>query len=140
MALVAEDNQAVIKGSESGTASTTNIASLVVRAFAALGLMLLAGNCFLEYLWWTAKYSALAGIPKVAAQWEAAGARASLYGWSLVLLEIAIVLVLCGLIRLRSIDSSKLRNALRLISSLIITSVGTALLALVLSWIKQAAP
>ena len=140
MALVAEDNQAVIKESESGIASTTNTASLVARACAALGLMLLAGNCFLEYLWWTAKSSALAGIPKVATQWQAASTRASLYGWSLVLLKIAIVLVLCSLIRFRSIDSSKLRNALRFISSLIITTLGTALLALVLSWIKQAAP
>lgn len=137
MALAAEGNQAAIDRSDSGRPSTRNSASLITRSLAALVLMLLAGNCFLKYLWWTAKSSALAGIPKVAAQWQAASARASLYGWSLLLLEIASVFVLLTLIALPSIDSKKLRITLRFVSSVVITIVATGLLALVLSWIEQ---
>ena len=100
--------------------------------------MAVGANCFLKYLWWAAKSSALAGIPKVAAEWQAASARVSLYGWSFLLLEIASVFVFFSLIRFRSVGSSQLRNALRSISSLIVTAMGTALLALVLSWFNQA--
>jgi len=89
-----------------------------------------AGNCFLKYVWWTACYSAWSGIPKFAEQWQAAGTRASFYGWSLIVLEAASIFVLCSVIRLR--------YGVRLVASLAITIAGTALFALVLSWIKQA--
>jgi len=114
--------------------------SRIFRSILSFGLMAIAGNCFLKYLWWAAKSSALAGIPKVAAEWQTAGAHATFYGWSLLLLEIASIVVLWSLIRFRSIESFKLRNLLGFISSAIITIAGTAVLALVLSWMKQAAP
>lgn len=138
MNLAAQRNETAVEISNSGSPSAINIGSLTVRVLLALGLMAIAANCFLKYLWWAAKSSALAGIPKVAAEWRAAGARVSLFGWSFLLLEIASVFVFFSLIRFRSVQTSKLRNALRCISSLIVTTVGTTLLALVLSWIKQA--
>ena len=100
--------------------------------------MATAANCFLKYLWWTACYSAWAGIPKLASQWRAAGARSSFYGWSTILLELATLILLYTAIRLRKVTFSSLfRMALRLAASLTLTLVGTGCLALVLSWVKQ---
>jgi len=94
--------------------------------------MTIAANCALEYLWWTAKYSALTGIPKLAEQWTAAGTRASLYGWSFLALEAASIAILFGVTRSRFLG-----KAGRFVASLTIAVVGTGLLALALSVIKQ---
>jgi hypothetical protein len=100
--------------------------------------MALAANCFLKYLWWTACYSAWYGIPKLAAQWKAAGARASFNGWSFLVLDAASVAVLFSLIRLRSIETSAfLKNTVRLALSLTFTIAVTAAFALALSWLRQ---
>ena len=100
--------------------------------------MALAANCFLKYLWWTACYSAWYGIPKLAEQWKAAGANASFNGWSFIVLEAASVAVLFLLISLRSTGlSGFFRNCVRLAASLTTTIIGTALLGLVISWLKQ---
>jgi hypothetical protein len=112
---------------------------LILRIALALALITTAANCFLKYLWWTACYSAWAGIPKLAAQWRAAGARSSFYGWSVIILELATLILLYSAIRLRQLTfSSILRTVLRLAASLTLTVVGTGFLALVLSWVKQA--
>jgi hypothetical protein len=116
----------------------TDNPSRILRLAAAVALMALAANCFLKYLWWTACYGAWYGIPKLAEQWKAAGARASFNGWSLILLDAASVAVLFSLIRLRSIETSTfLKSAVRLALSLTITIAGTAAFALALSWLKQ---
>jgi hypothetical protein len=99
--------------------------------------MAAAANCFLKYLWWTACYSAWSGIPKMAAQWRAAGARSSFYGWSLIVLELASVALAYTALRLRRINPSFVRTALRAAAALAITIAGTGLLALALSWVKQ---
>jgi hypothetical protein len=99
--------------------------------------MLIAANCFLKYLWWTACYSAWSGIPKMAAQWRAAGAKSSFYGWTVIMLELASFVTLYTTIGSRHWRPSVLKNALRAVASLSITVVGTGLLALVLSWVKQ---
>jgi hypothetical protein len=100
--------------------------------------MATAANCFLKYLWWTACYSAWAGIPKLAAQWRAAGARSSFYGWTVLVLEVATLILLYTAIRLRYVTfSTYLRTALRLAASLTLTVLGTGCLALVWSWVKQ---
>ena len=101
----------------------------IVRIALAFILMAVAANRFLSYLWWTACYSAWSGIPKMAEQWRAAGVRASFNGWTFLLLEVASIAVLCTTMRLRI--------GLRLLASLAITVVGTALFALALSWFKQ---
>ena len=93
--------------------------------------MAVAANCFLKYLWWTACYSAWSGIPKLTEQWRAAGTRASFYGWSVIVLEAASVAILS--------TATRLRYGVRVLASLIITVAGTAVLTLVLSWIKQGA-
>ena len=97
--------------------------------------MATAANCFLKYLWWAACYSAWSGIPKLAAQWQAAGTRASFYGWSLIVLELVSLLLIYSLFRIR--QSSSFQNAVRLFASLAITIVATGLFALALSWLKQ---
>lgn len=108
------------------------------RALLAFVLMALAANCFLKYLWWTACYNTWAGIPKMVEQWRAAGANASFNGWSLIVLEIASIAVLFSILHRQAPDTSGLvRKAPRLILSLMITLTGTAVLALVLSWVKQ---
>jgi hypothetical protein len=107
----------------------------VLRIFLAAGLMLIAANCFLRYLWWTACYSAWYGIPKLADQWRAAGTRASLNGWSVILLEIACIALLFTALRSRS--SALLSNVPRLIFSMLIAGVATGFFALLLSWVKQ---
>jgi len=94
--------------------------------------MAVAANCGLEYLWWTAKYSALTGIPKLAEQWTVAGTRASLYGWSFLAFEAASLFTLFGVTRSRFLG-----RAGRFVASLTITAAGTGLLALALSVIKQ---
>lgn len=100
--------------------------------------MTVAANCFLKYLWWTACYSAWYGIPKLAAQWKAAGVRASFNGWSVIVLELASIAVLFTILRSRSSNASGLlTNAPRMILSFVITAAATALMALALSWIKQ---
>ena len=112
--------------------------SRLLRLAAALALMALAANCFLKYLWWTACYSASYGIPKLAEQWKAAGARASFNGWSLIVLDAASIAVLCSLFHLRSIETTAVfKNAMRLTLSITTTIAGTATFALVLSWLKQ---
>lgn len=99
--------------------------------------MTAAANCFLKYVWWTACYSAWRGIPKLAAQWQAAGTRASFYGWSLLILEVASVAILFILLRSRS--GGAVGNGLRLVASAGITLVGTGVLAWVVSLLKQGA-
>lgn len=91
--------------------------------------MAVAANRFLSYLWWTACYSAWSGIPNMAEQWRSAGVRASFNGWTFILLDVASVAALCTAMRLRI--------GRRLLTSLAITVVGTALFALALSWFKQ---
>lgn len=100
--------------------------------------MALAANCFLKYLWWTACYSAWAGIPKLAAQWNAAGARASFNGWSVIILEAAAVGILSTLFRFRNSHlSGVFKTSLRIAIALPITVAATAIFALLLSWLKQ---
>ena len=112
--------------------------SRILRFAAATVLMALAANCFLKYLWWTACYSAWYGIPKLAEQWKAAGWRASVNGWTFLVLEAASIAVVLTLIRLRSVRlPGVFRTGACLAASLIITLVTTAVFALVLSWIKQ---
>ena len=94
-------------------------------------LMAVAANCLLKYLWWTACYSAWSGIPKLAEQWRSAGTRASFYGWSVIALDAASIAILSTTIRLR--------YGVRVLTSLVITIAGTAVLALASSWIKQGA-
>lgn len=111
-----------------GPALKMSISRILRLAVAAI-LMALAANCFLKYLWWTACYSAWTGIPKLADQWRAAGARASFNGWSVILLEAASLALLSAAMRLRIV--------FRLLASLAITIAGTAVFALLISWIKQ---
>lgn len=100
--------------------------------------MALAANCFLKYIWWTACYSAWYGIPKLAEQWRAAGTRASLNLWGVFVLDLASIPVLLSLLRSPSSDvSGFLRTVPRLMLAFVITIVGTTVLALVLSWLKQ---
>ena len=116
----------------------TDKTSQIFRTLLALALMAVAANCFLKYLWWTACYSAWYGIPKMAAQWKAAGANASFNGWSFIVLEAATVALFFGVISLRSTGLSQLfKNGLRLAASLMTTIVGTALFAWAISWAKQ---
>jgi hypothetical protein len=100
--------------------------------------MVLAANCFLKYLWWTACYSAWYGIPKLIEQWKAAGTKASFNGWTFIVLEAVAVTVLFNVISLRSTRlSGFLKNGVRLAATLIIAIGSTTVFALVLSWIKQ---
>lgn len=99
--------------------------------------MVLAANCFLKYLWWTACYSAWQGIPKLATQWRAAGTHASFNGWSVIVLEFASIAAVFTVLRSRSSPPGFLSNSPRLILSLLIAVAGTALFALALSWVKQ---
>lgn len=109
----------------------------VLRIAVALTLILTAANCFLKYLWWTACYSAWSGIPKMAVQWRAAAAKSSFYGWTVIVLELASFVTLYTAIGLRHWRPSFVKNALRAVASLTITILGTGMLALVLSWVKQ---
>jgi hypothetical protein len=137
MNLSTEQNRS-IAANEAPHQRTSGTSSPILRIAVALALITTAANCFLKYLWWTACYSAWAGIPKLAAQWRAAGARSSFYGWTVIVLELATLLLLYTAIRLRQVTfSSFLRTALRLGASLTVTVVGTGLVALVLSWVKQ---
>lgn len=111
------------------TIPATHSRFLTVRIALAIVLMAVAANRFLSYLWWTACYSAWSGIPKMAEQWKAAGVRASFNGWTFIFLEAASIVLLCTAMRLRI--------GLRVLASLAITAAGTALFALVLSWLKQ---
>lgn len=131
------DNQAATNRLAVG--QNARVPALGSRALGIVGaavLMAAAANSFLKYLWWTACYSAWTGIPKLAAQWRAAGARVSMYGWSLIVLELASVAVVFSVIRSRQAGHS-FGNAGRLAVSLMITVAGTGLLALALSVIKQ---
>ena len=109
----------------------------VLRALAAAALTALAANCFLKYLWWTACYSAWRGIPKLAQQWQAAGSRATLNGWCLIVLEFASTAVFYSIFRQRSTGSSILRNLACIAGSITFTIGGTAAFAAVISWLKQ---
>ncbi|HKT87913.1 MAG TPA: hypothetical protein VJQ59_05725 [Candidatus Sulfotelmatobacter sp.] len=111
----------------------SRITGIIVAAVA----MTAAANCFLKYVWWTACYSAWRGIPKLAAQWQAAGTRASFYGWSLLILEVASVALVFILIRSRS--GGVVGNGLRLVGSAAIAIAGTGVLAWVVSLLKQGA-
>lgn len=99
--------------------------------------MTIAANCFLKYLWWAACYSAWSGIPKLEAQWQRAGTRASLFGWSVVILELAGLFLIFSLLRRRSVGLRN--NAFRFVLSVIITAAATGLLALAITWMKQVA-
>lgn len=136
MALATESNAPGVVDSAGGVkTSTTPAGPQILRTALALALMTTAANCFLKYLWWAACYSAWSGIPKLAAQWRAAGNRASFYGWTVILLELASLLLIYSLIRIR--QTSFFRNVVRMVASLAITLVASGLLALALSWIKQ---
>lgn len=65
----------------------------------------------------------------MAEQWRAAGVRASFNGWTFLVLEVTSLAVLCTVMRPRI--------GLRLLASLAITVVGTALFALALSWLSR---
>lgn len=136
MVLVAEGNQDTrLNTASSGSPPDRNHVFRAVGALSAVVLMAIAANCFLKYLWWTACYSAWSGIPKLAEQWRRAGVRASFFGWSVVVLELASLVVVFSVIRLRSVGL--LRNGFRVILSFILTLAVTGLLALALTWIKQ---
>jgi len=110
----------------------------IFRALLALALAALAANCFLKYLWWTASYSAWSSIPKMADQSKAAASNATFNGWSFFALDIAAILVLYTLIRLRDwTPSGLLKTGVRLALCLVITIAATGAFALALSWIKQ---
>ncbi len=115
------------------------MAHKIFRILIAAVLLALAANCFLKYLWWTASYSAWSSIPKMAVQSKTASLNASFNGWSFLLLEVVALSVLFSLIRLSSATLSGFaRSAIRLVTSLFIAAASTAVLALVLSWFKQA--
>jgi len=136
MVLAAQGNQDTrLHPADAGNPPDRNQALRGVGVIGALVLMAVAANCFLKYLWWTACYSAWSGIPKLAEQWKRAGVRASFFGWSVILLELASLVIVFSLIRLRSVVL--LRNLFRVILSVILTVAGTGLLALALTWIKQ---
>jgi hypothetical protein len=119
-------------------ASSASGISRAGRVLIAIASMALAANCFLKYLWWTACYSAWSGIPKMAEQWKAAGARATFNGWSLIVLGVTSVAVLSSLIHMRSSRLPiLLKTGVRVGISLATTIAGTAIFALVLSWFKQ---
>lgn len=111
--------------------SASRIWSIALAVFFAA----LAGNCFLKYVWWTACHTAWAGIPKLAAQWQAAGVRSTFYGWTLLFLEIAGVIAF--FVGIRSRSGSAVGSALRLVLSLIITAAVTGLFAWILSLVNQ---
>ena len=116
----------------------TRKGSRLFRVFFAVALMAFAANCFLKYIWWTACYSAWYGIPKLAEQWRAAGTRASFNLWAVAVLDLTSLTILFTALRSPSSGTAGLqRTAPRLILALVITFIGTALLALALSWIKQ---
>ena len=108
------------------------------RALLAAGLMALAANCFLKYLWWTACYGAWAGIPNLAEQWKAAGSRAAFNGWSVIVLEFASVAVLFTLLRWRSSRPTGLLGAApRVFVSVVLSIFGTGLFAATLTWVQR---
>ena len=138
MALAAEDSRRTFTDASRVNPHSIGTTSLLLRAVFALSLMAIAANCFLKYLWWAACYSAWSGLPKFHEQWKAAGANASLNGWSVIVLELASLILVYTAIPLRKVTfSSLLRTTLRVAASLTITIVGTGLLALALAWVKQ---
>jgi hypothetical protein len=97
--------------------------------------MAISASCFLKYMWYTAYYSAWYGHPRFAHQAEIASFRASLYFWIVIALEVACLVIICSLIRLRYTDLSRFAQyAIRLTASAAITVAGTALLVFALSW------
>lgn len=138
MALAAEDSRRTFTDASRVNPHSIGTTSLLLRAVFALSLMAIAANCFLKYLWWAACYSAWSGLPKFHEQWKAAGANASLNGWSAIVLELASLILIYTAIRLHKVTFSRLlRTTLRVAASLTITIVGTGLLALALAWVKQ---
>lgn len=139
MALAAEGNDRVpVNAGHPSNARKSRNLSRIFAVTSALLLIALAANCFLKYLWWTACYSAWSGIPKLAEQRKAAAAHASFNGWSFLALEAAGIFILFVVIRLRSAKISGFFNAgVRLATSLVITIGGTAVFALIISWLKQ---
>ena len=109
-----------------------------LRVLIAVALMALAANSFLKYLWWTACYSAWRGIPRLADQWRAAGARATLNGWGVIVMGVIAAAFLSTVFRVRPSQRwPLLTTTLCLALSLVITIAGTGAFALVLSWLKQ---
>jgi glucan phosphoethanolaminetransferase (alkaline phosphatase superfamily) len=138
MALAAEDSRRTLTDASRVHPHTIGTTSRLLRAVFALALMASAANCFLKYLWWAACYSAWSGLPKFHEQWKAAGANASLNGWSAIVLELASLILVYTVIRLHRLTfSNLLRTALRVAASLTITIFATGLLALALAWVKQ---
>jgi hypothetical protein len=138
MALAAEDSRRTFTDASRVNPHSIGTTSLLLRGVFALSLMAIAANCFLKYLWWAACYSAWSGLPKFHEQWKAAGANASLNGWSAIVLELVSLILVYTAIRLHKVTfSSLLRTTLRVAASLTITIVGTGLLALALAWVKQ---
>jgi hypothetical protein len=138
MALAAEDSRRTFTDASRVNPPSIGTTSLLLRAVFALSLMAIAANCFLKYLWWAACYSAWSGLPKFHEQWKAAGANASLNGWSAIVLELASLILVYTVIRLHRLTfSNLLRTALRVAASLTITIFATGLLALALAWVKQ---
>jgi hypothetical protein len=116
----------------------TNKTFQIVLIALAVALSALSENLFLKYIWWTACYSAWSGIPKMADQWRAAVFNASFNFWSFVALDLGSAAVLFAVLRLPASDGSGfLKHAPRAILALVVTILVTALLALVLSWVKQ---
>jgi len=132
---VAAESTRNVTGAPGGRSN--RIGFRVAGVVLAAAAMTAAANCFLKYVWWTACYSAWRGIPKLAAQWQAAGARATFYGWSLLILELASVAIVFILLRSRS--GGVAGNALRLVASGAVAGAGTGLLAWILSLLKQGA-
>ena len=109
-----------------------------LRVLIAVALMALAANCFLKYLWWTACYSAWRGIPKLADQWRAAGARSTLNGWGVIVVGVIAAAVLASVFGVRPSQRSPLLSTILCLAlSLLVTIAGTGAFALVLSWLKQ---
>lgn len=132
------ETQVATTGPDPGSKGRAGQAWFMVRFLAAAALMTVAANCFLKYLWWVANYSAWYGIPKYSERWRAAGARASFYGGALLVLEAASVATIYNLIRFYSPGLSRLfGKGVRLVAALAIAILGSSLLALTLSWIKQ---
>ena len=112
-------------------------ASWIFRVGTTASLMVVSAICFLRYAWWAACVSGWYGLPGYAQQLRTAEARATLYFWSVVGLQVVTCGVVWSLLRLRYTDLSQfLRYGARLGASAAITLAGTASLAWILSGIR----
>lgn len=113
--------------------------SRIPRLLVATALMAISANFFLKYLWWSAFYSGSSGFAGHSQQVENASARSSAYFWTVILLELLAFAVVWSAMKGRRPDSPGfLWHGVRFAASLTLTICGTALLALVLSWIQPA--